>query len=52
MLSTFQHPPGAEARSFIASHAHPHDEGQVIELGWRADNMVDLLPIDYLELIG
>jgi geranylgeranyl diphosphate synthase type II len=27
-------------------------EGQAIELGWRADNVVDLEPIDYLELIG
>ena len=27
-------------------------EGQAIELGWRADNVVDLEPTDYLELIG
>jgi geranylgeranyl diphosphate synthase, type II len=27
-------------------------EGQATELGWRADNVVDLLPSDYLELIG
>jgi len=27
-------------------------EGQATELGWRADNVVDLEPIDYLELIG
>jgi geranylgeranyl diphosphate synthase type II len=27
-------------------------EGQATELGWRADNIVDLEPSDYLELIG
>ena len=27
-------------------------EGQAIELGWRADNVVDLEPTDYLQLIG
>jgi geranylgeranyl diphosphate synthase, type II len=27
-------------------------EGQATELGWRADNVVDLEPADYLELIG
>ena len=27
-------------------------EGQATELGWRADNVVDLEPSDYLELIG
>jgi geranylgeranyl diphosphate synthase, type II len=27
-------------------------EGQAIELGWRADNVVDLEPVDYLKLIG
>src|SRR5690242_14652914 len=27
-------------------------EGQAIELGWRADNVVDLEPVDYLNLIG
>jgi geranylgeranyl diphosphate synthase, type II len=27
-------------------------EGQATELGWRADNVVDLVPSDYLELIG
>jgi len=27
-------------------------EGQAIELGWRADNVVDLEPTDYLELIS
>jgi geranylgeranyl diphosphate synthase type II len=27
-------------------------EGQAIELGWRADNVVDLEPADYLNLIG
>jgi geranylgeranyl diphosphate synthase type II len=27
-------------------------EGQATELGWRADNVVDLDPTDYLELIG
>jgi geranylgeranyl diphosphate synthase type II len=27
-------------------------EGQATELGWRTDNVVDLNPTDYLELIG
>jgi geranylgeranyl diphosphate synthase, type II len=27
-------------------------EGQAMELGWRADNVVDLEPIDYLRLIA
>ncbi len=27
-------------------------EGQAIELGWRTDNMIDLGPADYLELVA
>ena len=27
-------------------------EGQALELGWRRDNVVDLEPADYLELVG
>ena len=27
-------------------------EGQALELGWRRDNVVDLGPADYLELVA
>lgn len=26
-------------------------EGQAVELGWRADNVVDLTPVDYLDMV-
>ncbi len=26
-------------------------EGQAVEIGWRADNVVDLTPVDYLDMI-